>query len=463
MRKIASKAFTFFAVLAGACTGWGELLNTDNSLNFQSESFLSSDYSSTPDRNYFFVGANFVSTEDSVNGGSDPLRPRVVVDFRGRFSPQAPVLSSLNLRELYFHQQSFSLGRKRINWSQGDADWELGLFEPQYRWNVLRPQSQGLSGAFLHMGEGAGRGWNFDVMGTPIFLPDQGAGYVLKEGRFEKVSPWFQNLPKEVRLEGSDKVRTLDYQVAIPQLERIVFNSGYAVRLSFDENSHPSQVSLSMAYKPMNVLSLGIDGSAEYDTRAPVSIEPTVMYHKLAAFDYRFRTNPETARGLELRAGAIFEESDAPREMRPELTYALYAPMWVGTTSLGYRHRVGAARISYIRRSGGETRMLGPKASELQQMTSDRIPYDEAMSLELTVPAYRRGIRRFDVSTRWTEGLSDDFSRLTVDAALVMDRAWTLWADLVLVRAAKRPGDNMQMFTAFENHDSLRAGVSYVF
>ncbi|MBX3018894.1 MAG: hypothetical protein KF767_13470 [Bdellovibrionaceae bacterium] len=443
-----------------------ELFATENSLNLQSESFLSSDYSSTPDRNYFFFGASFISKKQSSDSNSDDggdAPAYIGVDVRGRFSPQAPVLSSFDLRELYFRQANFAVGRRKVNWSQGDEDWELGLFQPQYRWNVLRPQSQGLSGAFLTLGQPAGRGWSFELMGTPIFIPDQGAGYVLQEGRFQRVSPWFQNLPREIRLQGSDLVRTLDYNIEIPQLERIVFNSGYSLRLAFDDHAHPSQFSVSLGYKPMNTLSLGIDGWAEAGSRAPVRIEPTVMYHKLASVDYAFRTNPETLRGFEFRAGALVEESELPREQKADLTYATYRPMVVGTTSLGYRNRGLAARVGYIRRSGGETQMVGPKAEELKDVALSRIPYREALSAELGITPYRRGVRSLELRTRWTEGLSETYSRWTLDANWAIDQSWGVWADLVLVRAEKATGRNPDLFTAFENHDSLRAGVSYAF
>lgn len=453
-------AVFFVALAAGVQPAFADdLLTTDNTLDLQSESFLSSDYSSTPDRNYVFVGASFISKKSSP----DSSDPRVGVDLRGRFSPQAPVLSSLDLRELYFEQQNFAIGRKKLTWSQGDEDWELGLYQPQYRWNVLRPQSQGLSGAFLNLGQGPSRGWNLTLMGTPMFVPDQGAGYVLQDGRFQRVSPWFQNLPREIRLQGSSIVRQLDYNIEVPQLERIVFNSGYALRLSFDDEHHPSQFSVAAAYKPMNTLNLGIDGWAEAGDRAPVRIEPTVMYHKLASADYAFRTNPETLRGLEFRVGATFEESEAPRDQKPDLTYATYRPMIVGTTSLGYRNRLFAARVGYIRRSGGETLMIGPKADELKDVALSRIPYREALATELSVNAFRQGARSLDLRTRWTEGRSENYTRWTFDASWAVDRSWGLWADLVLVRAEKTAGSNPDLFTAYENHDSLRAGVTYAF
>lgn len=459
--RVRKTAFFNLTLMFLTSTPWGvraELLNTENSLSLQSESFLSSDYSSTQDRNYFFVGASFISKDATMDDS-----PRVGIDLRGRFSPDTPVLSSFDLRELAFQQQGFAVGRQLLVWSAGDEDWNLGLFEPQYRANVLRPQSQGLTGAFYNVGEGRGRGWNLQIFGTPIFVPDQGAGYVLQAGRFQKVSPWFQSLPREVRRTGSNKVRTLDYQLEVPQLEKIVFNSGYALRLAYDDNHQPSALSLSLAYKPMNTLSLGIDGWALADVRAPVVIEPTITYHKLAALDYAFRTHPDTGKGLEFRAGAVMEQSEEPRDQQPDLTYATYRPMLVTTTSLAYRNGFLGARVAYIRRSGGETHMIGPKAEELSDMVMSRLPYREAVAVQGSVVAYRRQARKLEFNSTWTEGLSETYSRWTVDANWAVDRNWGLWTDLVLVRAQKKEGATPELFTAFENHDSLRAGISYVF
>lgn len=438
-----------------------ESLNTQSSLSLQSESFLSSDYSSTPDRNYFFLGVGLISRPLPTNDTSPQSRDvmnRVGVDFSGRFSPDAPVLSSFNLRELYYQQDQLILGRHLMVWSQGDEDWNLGLFQPQYRWNVLRPTSQSLTGISVNVGEGAGEGWNLVIFGSPFFVPDQGAGYVLTDGRFQNVSPWFQSLPREIRLSGSDVVRRLDYQIQVPQLEKIVFNPGYALRFGFHDHNSPHQLSFALAYKPMNMLSLGVDGWAEYQTRAPVYIEPSVIYHRLAAADYAYRWGD-----FDFRAGLTSENSDSPRDQKTDLTYATYRPMVVTTTSLGYSARRWGGRLGLIRRQGGETETLGPKAAELADVFSDRLPYRDAVALEGFWNSRPFSGQQLQVGTRWIEGLSETYSLWTLDAKLSLGGEWSVWGDLVLVRAQRTEGHDPRLFTNFENHDSIRTGVTYVF
>lgn len=440
------------AFLGGLAPAHAEIWNVESRLSLQNESFVSTDYISTPKKSYMFMGASMVSKD--MGDKSTP----VFVDARGLFSPDSPVLSTFNISELYFSQSNFSVGRKRHTWSQGDEDWNLGIMQPQYRWNVLRPQSQGLTGAFFAFGQEPGDGWNLQLFGTPAFLPDQGAGYVLSDGRFQKVNPWFQSMPQEVRLAGTNKTRMIDYQVTAPQLEKIVFNSGYAAQLSYDKDGVPYRFSAAVAYKPMNVLSMGVDGWAEAGNRAPVVIVPTVAYHRVATTDLQMR-----AAELEWRVGLAMESSDEPRDQRAELTYAKYTPMLVTTASFGYILPGLETRVLFINREGGDKVTAGPKAEDFSNLFPQRLPYKQAVAVDAKINAWRSGPQRVDISTRWTEGLSDEFSRWTLDATYQINSQWSFWTDVVFVRASRTEGADAGLFSNFENHDSVRTGVSYAF
>ena len=167
---------SFFSQLS-----WSETLS---SLKMNGLSFISSDYDSSP-KNFAFLGVSLRSNEKQPD--------LFMINASGFYVPNSAPLSYLNVREMYFifsatESSKIYLGRKLINWSALDSDFNLGFFQPQFRWNSLQPENQGLFGFFW---DHQNADWGTTLFASHLYLPDQAASYEIKDGKFEESNPFF--------------------------------------------------------------------------------------------------------------------------------------------------------------------------------------------------------------------------------------------------------------------------------
>ena len=89
----------------------------------------------------------------SVNSENDFLK----VNLAGAYAVGYPLMSYLNFKEFFINAKLDStsgqasqiiFGRRLHLWSEAEEEWNLGIFQPQFRWNPIRPSQQGLTGLF---------------------------------------------------------------------------------------------------------------------------------------------------------------------------------------------------------------------------------------------------------------------------------------------------------------------------
>lgn len=82
---------------------------------------------------------------------------------------------------------SFVFGRKKVNWSLLEKDWNLGLFGSYFNANPLRPKEQGLLGVFYKY-HSSNFLLNFVI--SPFFIPNQSGSVDIKEGKIYAYNRW---------------------------------------------------------------------------------------------------------------------------------------------------------------------------------------------------------------------------------------------------------------------------------
>ena len=90
--------------------------------------FISEDFENTQHTNYGFLGVSL----KSYNAQEDAFK----INLKGQYAVGEPILSYLNVKEVYFTLQTQSdtqsnskihIGRKLNDWSRVDEKWNLGL------------------------------------------------------------------------------------------------------------------------------------------------------------------------------------------------------------------------------------------------------------------------------------------------------------------------------------------------
>src|SRR5690606_10564467 len=95
---------------------------------------------------------------------------------------------------------SLAFGRKRVSWNRMDEIWELGVWQPRYRWDYLTPRSVGLTGFFAEIKPD--NSWTLQLWASPLFVPERGTPLEFRDGMIRSPSPWFLNPPSELGVLG---------------------------------------------------------------------------------------------------------------------------------------------------------------------------------------------------------------------------------------------------------------------
>ena len=426
-------------------------------LRLWNDSFISTDYEATSAKNFGFLGASLVTHADYQG---------LKMDIDAAFAFNAPLLSYLNLKDIYFdkvlgdenspYATRLQVGRKRSDWSQTDQRWDLGVWEPVFKWNPLNPERQGLTGIFLII---PFENVEIEMLGSSIYLPNQGPSFQVSEtGEFKQGNPWFMPPAKSVQIWS--RTSQVEYNLVKPNETAVVVQKTYATRVRAKTDSFFLQGSY--AFKPMNELPLAYDGLLDIARdRGVVEIVTSVQYHEVTGADLEWHSKwiKWGVSALRDKPFGKAEFSDELKRTRPIYTEALatssyldfiFSPGWV-------------VKLQYLSIEGGELKEVGPLASADRTAITKRYAYTQAQSLEIEYRG-RQGLKRpWQSSLNYTLSTKNQFDLIRWRGAIQLNKFWNIFAETLLVRAQPLTRENQNEIAQFGNHDRLLAGVSYVF
>jgi hypothetical protein len=429
------------------------LASTNAEIVFRTDSYISSDYRSTADRSFGFMGAHFSNWQ-----GLDASQQQNVLlgEIEGVFSPQAPALSYLNIPQMFIGSKGFYFGRMLESWSSLDENWGRGFFQPQFRGNPLLPKSQGLTGFFVDIGEPESD-FKAQLFASFLFLPDQSVSYQVKDGQIEANSPWIAQMPKYVQFDlGGNVISQINWNIVKPEINEIIMNSSYVAAVSYGQENRGFSSSASFAYKPANQIVLGADAVVPSSSTVRVTVVPKVFFHTLASLDLRYALS-STAFGL----GVVREKPEAPG-FSSELTYAIYEEsLSVSPYAKINLFKGVEAMISYLDVTGGTSKFVGPKVDQIGQVLPKRFEYRNALKVALNYLVFQKRGSGLMLRGGYTQGTIDDFGLIDFSADYQVNRQWKIAASGNLVRASNSV--DAPLFRDFGSNDSLSLGATYVF
>lgn len=191
---------------------------------------------------------------------------------------------------LFYRPESFfkiMLGRKKVDWSVLDSYWKTSLWQPKYAIDYLRPEEQGLTGAFF---EYQRSDFQFVALTTPLFIPNMGIDVREEGGELVSDSRWFRKPSNKYDFNG--RIKTISYDLSVPETRSLVSRPGVGFNAAFGDRSQGFWASNSAGYKPVNDLLLRREGFAEASEKnVKVIVSPDVTYHSLLSLDigYSFK------------------------------------------------------------------------------------------------------------------------------------------------------------------------------
>jgi hypothetical protein len=167
-----------------------------------------------------------------------------------------------------------TVGRKILDWNVNEKYWSLGYLNALQSFTLLSTEEEGVTGVLLNKTIG---NFNFDILGSYLFIPQVNPSIDFKNGNVHSRSEWVRLPPKRTVVSGLEV--PIYYNISDYKISKIIFNKslGANIRYSWQNGG----VSAFAIYKPEN--NLRINASAYYDNlgtgKVIVTADPTVNHH----------------------------------------------------------------------------------------------------------------------------------------------------------------------------------------
>ncbi len=428
--------------------------NPQGRLSLSQASFVSPDYQLTEKKDFQLVSAGI----DTLSGVKDEseIESHLQAQIRGMMAPGAPVLNYFDVSQLYWKQNRISLGRKKLRWSFLDDSFGLGIYQPMFKWNPILPESQGLTGMFVSFGdESAQIPWGATLFASGLYIPNQGAGYEIKDGKFERTNPYFSQPPTNAEINGQPA--QFQYIVQKPEMSDVIYQQSFAGMASVGDRRKDFFVQGALAKKPMNDLSLGFQGTLIPGQKIETKILPKVGTHNVVSGEAQYAFS-----NITMGISGLQETPEAP-EFESQWTFVEYSQSTLVSPYFQFRFFGAEATLAVLSVQGGETTFRGPLATEAERVLIPLYPFRNAGMAQLK---YQYRIKRFEnigISTKYLRGSEGEFDLFTATVAYQWQERWAAQMSSQMVAVQPTAFQNKTIFHSYQDNDLVAFGVSYVF
>ncbi|MGE0526670.1 MAG: hypothetical protein AB7G93_12615 [Bdellovibrionales bacterium] len=362
-----------------------------------------------------------------------------------------------------------TIGRKKRTWSRLDEEFNLGIWQPQLRWDYLAPVQQGLTGVFFDWS--LSRNVSFAFFTSPLSLPDQGPQYRLRDGQFESSNRWFRQPHRRVALFEDTPFAAdapLYFEIDQPTEEDIVMHSSFGFGIQYHSDG-PFWSQMNYAYKPRNQIHLGIEckSCAKIGGGVPVEvtavIHPKIVKHHVVTWETGFERVDD--RGWFSLTGDFpnssgfpeaYEEAELNDLLVAGFAYQYYLGAWIGLPLW--------VQSSYMRSFElSKTRGRGPLAQDDVESSFDRYAFREVVAIDGKFLLSQKTKNQLFLRHRYSYSVPEQGGWLTsaldwAQGALT----WSVGVDILGSRVDSNSAD-AGMLTRYRANDRVFGGLSYVF
>lgn len=427
-----------FGSLFRGCIAYADI---KTSLIAENLNFISTDYDANP-KSFSFVGLQIKSDRKPTDFFK--------MDVTAEYAPSNSVLSFVNAKEIFYNfsvgeSSNLYVGRRLQNWSNIDQLWNFGVIQPQFTWNRLNPQSQGLTGIFWDQKMAS---FSYTVFASPIFIPDQGASFEIKDGQFQSGNPFFRAPPQNVKFQG--QLLPIDYNINRPEIDKIISQTMGGLQLRYgDEKGFYARAA--GIYKPSNQLALGYTGVL-VTTRVRVDVTPKSYYETDYSVDTGYRDD----------WGYVQLSALSTNPKNPEFDSSFNAPQFSSGTMWGpqilFNFNPFQLLLAYVNTSGGEVIDVGPDVSSDRASLSERFLFKQAALAKIGYSDLYLNSFRWDSSYQFKYSPKEKFREIRFKNTLNFRGPWKVWADLILIDT---DSSVLSGYEVYKNQDQIWLGVSY--
>lgn len=249
------------------------------SLGFDSEGFFENSPYRSNSSTWFFVDPSLEAEGHYVEGVLNLRGYAFVNDFTSSFTVDSGDTYLATSKQLSTIQQA-SLGRRKYTWSDADEFWALGMWQPRFLWDVFRPKTEGLTGAFYTYST---KQWKFLAFASPMTIPDRSYPVVAQNGKL--VAGSNDLLPPYQEMTLLNRKVGINYSLAMPPMSDLLLKPGVGLSVRYDENDG-RYARISTGLLPSNQLDLSAE-LALHPTTAMLNatIHPRNYYHQMTTLE----------------------------------------------------------------------------------------------------------------------------------------------------------------------------------
>lgn len=241
------------------------------------------------------------------------------------------------------------LGRKKKDWSELDRRWQLGLWQPKFAIDALRPEEQGLSGLFLDYNTQAAE---VLVFASPLFIPSVGPDIREEGGGLVADSRWYREPSRDY--DFNNRINNINYDLDIPEAAKLAAQGSVAVMTRLGSKEKGPWFVASAGYLPVNDLVLKRKNFKDVaQDKVDVTVSPEVTYHGVYSADLGY--------SFENLKSSISYLQDEPREKLPDTEWSIQKLDTIRAYSAAlefslanFLSRTLAFQLEYLRVNGGE-------------------------------------------------------------------------------------------------------------
>lgn len=425
-------------------------------IGFYTYSYLYAPHSGR-DANFFsLTGAYRAQSEGDILAAKADLQGVAIVKPATTWTIESPEIYVGTSKKLS-DTVTVRVGRELKDWSHLDEDFQMGIWEPRFRWDYVHPETVGLAGFYVDVKTSDVQ---VSAFGTPLFVPDRGIPVEVRDQRLYSIDTYFNSPASTIPFRGVPT--PVSYSIEKPSTATILMHpgGGFMVRKGGDRGFWASTA---YAYKPMNQLLFSYSGL--YNTAVNVQQIEATLYPRVA---YHHVNSNEVGWASKHWVASLSNLQDIPEDHETVLGENNQVVTHSNALSPALEYRFGdlkyapsRVRLSLLKQWGGNAPDNGPLVSGYSSVFEDRYFSHTALVLYGEAPLDFLA-KHLSGTYRFTFDAQHQGTIQSTDLYYALNRTFlvNLGGDFLNSDEDPSAGDPISQYRA---NDRVRLGVSYVF
>lgn len=351
------------------------------------------------------------------------------------------------------------VGRKKKDWSEMDRRWQLGLFQPKFAIDTLRPEEQGLVGAFVDYEK---EKLEFVLFASPLYIPSMGPDIREEGGGLVSDSRWYR-APSRA-FDFNSRINTIQYGLTIPDTMKLASNGGVAVMSRVGSKEQGPWASASAGYMPVNELTLKRQAfkSVSQD-QFDVTVSPAVTYHHIRSLDlgYAFKAIQTSISYVEDQPEVNMPETDwAIQKLEPIRAVSVAADF----TLERFWGRTLACQLGYLKVDGGSIVDIRDDGNpDKVTLFDQRLKFTNAVSMRVEGQLGTFWRRPFVTRFKYLYDYDQRGSLVNTEFLYYPNQKWAVVMGADILGVEDESYKTSSFLNEYRANDRFYGGMTYVF